>query len=206
MPPQAPPTCRCPPPPDVSIRPLRRADAAAYRAVRLEALRLHPEAFGSSPEDEERLTEEDWARRIPEAPPDAVFGAFLAATGSGGSQPLLVGMVAFQARRKAKERHKGGLSGLYVRPGHRGRGIAAALLGRALEHARHEAGVEVVQLAVVTGNATARALYLAAGFVPYGRERHALRLGPGNYRDEELFALDLSALPASPQQVQASDG
>jgi ribosomal protein S18 acetylase RimI-like enzyme len=44
----------------------------------------------------------------------------------------------------------------------------------------------------VTSNATARGLYDRAGFRIYGVERHALRLGPGRYVDEELRVLELA--------------
>ena len=47
------------------IRPLLPLDAALYRDIRLEGLRLHPEAFGASYEDEVQLTEAEFAARIP---------------------------------------------------------------------------------------------------------------------------------------------
>ena len=99
------------------IRALHRNDAAQFRAIRLESLRMHPEFFGSSLAEEEGLSEADFARRIPEAPPDAVFGAFQpAAEGSS----LLVGLIGFHTRSRHKQRHKAGLSGMYVRPAYAG--------------------------------------------------------------------------------------
>ncbi|MDB5361713.1 MAG: hypothetical protein JWO51_3010 [Rhodospirillales bacterium] len=60
----------------IEIRPLTRADAAAFRMLRLEGLRLAPEAFSAAYEDEIQRGDEDFAGRIPDAPPSAIFGAF----------------------------------------------------------------------------------------------------------------------------------
>ena len=169
------------------IRTLHRSDAAAFRALRLEALRRCPAAFGASFETEQRLTDDEFARRIPEQPPDAVFGAFL--DSDAGS--VLSGMIGFRVHPNPKERHKGMVWGMYVRPDARRRGIAATLLRRVVDHANGVSGLEIVQLSVVSDQAPARALYDRAGFVAYGIERRALRLGPGDYRDEELRALHL---------------
>lgn len=174
------------------IRQLHQGDAASFRNLRLEALRLHPEAFGSSVEEEATQTEADFAARIPREPPDAIFGAF---RHDGPAAPALMGMAGLYVARKLKARHKGVLWGMYVRPAGRGQGIGAALLARAMDHARQVARVEIVQLAVVTGNRAACALYDAAGFTIYGIERRALRLSEERYLDEELRALDLSAAP-----------
>ena len=163
-------------------------DASAFRALRLEALRLCPAAFGSSFEEEQHLTLADFTRRVAPEPPDAVFGAF-------GDDATLVGMAGFRVHKNVKERHKSTLWGMYVQPAAQGRGIAAALVRAIIEHARDLAGVEVLLLTVTADNAAARALYDRAGFVPYGIERRALRLAPGDYRDEELRALELAARP-----------
>jgi ribosomal protein S18 acetylase RimI-like enzyme len=166
------------------IRLVRRDDLDAFRALRLEALRLCPAAFGASFEAEQRMTDTEFAQRIPDTPPDAVFGAF-------ADDGTLFGMLGFRAFPNPKERHKAMLWGIYVRPDARGRGTAAALLRRAIEHATRVARVETVLLTVTTDMIHARALYDRTGFVPYGLERRALRLGPDDYRDEELRALDL---------------
>jgi RimJ/RimL family protein N-acetyltransferase len=177
------------------IRPLLRREAAALRDLRLEALRLHPEAFGASFEEAERMSAAQFAAQIPEGPPDAIFGAFLggaAVPGSGtGAAPALRGMAGFFAERPAKTRHKGSLWGMYVQPAARRHGVAQALLQRVIRHAREVARLEVLRLTVVEGNAAAHRLYEAAGFETYGIERRALRLGPEHWLDEELMALDL---------------
>jgi ribosomal protein S18 acetylase RimI-like enzyme len=169
-----------------AVRILGPADAPAFRAVRLEALRLHPEAFGASFEEEAARDDAAFAARLAPPPPGAVFGAF------DGAGAALLGTAGLHVDRALKSRHKGLVWGVHVRPEARGRGLGAALLAAVVAHAR-AAGLERLHLAVGTGNAPARALYDAAGFVSWGVEREALRLGPGRTVDEEHRVLELGA-------------
>ena len=158
-----------------AIRLLAPADAALYRAVRLEALAAHPEAFTSTFEREqnkplgwfeERLTASD------------VFGAFIA--------DELVGTAGFRREDGAKTAHKGVLWGMYVRPQARRSGAARLLVDTVAAHAAQH--VEQLQLVVVSDNVAALRLYTAAGFVEYGRGVKALKWR-GRYYDEILMAL-----------------
>ncbi|MCC7272248.1 MAG: GNAT family N-acetyltransferase [Alphaproteobacteria bacterium] len=158
---------------DIAIRPFGRADVAAFRALRLEALISHPDAFGSAAADEALLPDEAVAARM--AGGDT-FGAF--------DREQLVGMAGFMVHAGRKRRHKGMLWGVYVRPAWRGRGLAAALVDRVLAHAAGR--VELVQLSVVVGNKSARRLYESRGFTAYGTETHSLKL-PDGYVDELLM-------------------
>lgn len=162
---------------DVQIRRLSPADAILYRELRLEALRLAPDAFSSTfaAENSEALT---WfADRLARS---AVFGAF------DGEE--LRGIAAFLARQEQKEKHKGVLVGMYVRPHARNAGIGRRLAEAVVEHARGE--VEILQLSVVAGNEPARRLYTSLGFVEYGNEKNALKVN-GRYWDEVLMAKSL---------------
>jgi ribosomal protein S18 acetylase RimI-like enzyme len=85
-------------------------------------------------------------------------------------------------------RHKGFIWGMYVRPEARGAGVGRALLQAAIAHATGR--VEQLKLDVVADNAAALALYRAAGFIAYGTEPRALKLGE-IYLDEVLMALRL---------------
>lgn len=75
-----------------------------------------------------------------------------------------------------KTRHSGRVTSLFVHPEHRRRGIARMMLERLLAQAA-EGGLRSVRLEVVAGNRGAIALYEILGFVPYGREPAAYRLG-----------------------------
>jgi RimJ/RimL family protein N-acetyltransferase len=160
------------------IRRLQPADADAYRALRLEALRRCPGAFEHALDEEAILGPDDFAQRLDEI---AVFGAFV--------EGRLCGIAAFTRPPFAKKRHKGVLRGVYVAPGIRGEGVGTALVAAVVEHARGE----VVQLhaAVATTNAPARRLYARLGFTAYGVEPRALRVD-GTCYDQELLVLPLA--------------
>ena len=163
------------------VRRLTHADLPAFRAVRLTALRQHPEAFGSSYEEESVLDLAGFARLVPETQPDAVFGGF-AGTDLAGTAGLVV-------HPRLKQRHKGHVVGVYVAPEHRQSGLARQLM-QAIIAAGQQADLALLHLAVTRGNEAARRLYLGLGFQIYGVERRALRVD-GVWYDEELMMLDL---------------
>ena len=159
----------------VQIRLLMRADARLYREIRLEALQLSPEAFGSTFEQECSQSLVHFEDALTKAD---VFGAF--------RETDLVGIAGYRTQVGTKQAHKGLLWGMYVRPIARGTGVAQHLVKAILSHARER--VELVQLAVVSENEAARRLYRNFGFAEYGHEVHALKQG-GRYYDEVLMAV-----------------
>ncbi len=161
------------------IRRLGVHDAEAYRAVRLEALKTTPEAFGSTYDIENVRPLEHFEDRLAA---NAIFGAFI-----GGE---IVGMIGFWQSNGPREGHKGRIFGTYVRPDARGSGAGRALLGAALAHAATV--VEQVTLFVVTDNTDAIALYRRAGFTIFGTEPRALKTAHG-YQDECLMIRFLTA-------------
>ncbi|CAH1658586.1 GNAT family N-acetyltransferase [Chelatococcus asaccharovorans] len=185
-----------------AIRPLVRADAAAFRAIRVEALTRNPGAFGAAASDWAELSDEAVAARIPTQPPSVILGAFAQEPISEASPESLVAMAGLMVGGSIKQLHKGLVWGVYVREAWRRQGLAAAMIDALIAHARRCESLEILLLSVAADNPAARALYVSRGFTPYGLERHALKLGPGNYRDEELMALDLAPHgPGAPQQA-----
>lgn len=158
----------------IAIRTVGPYETGALMAVRLEALAAHPEAFGSS------LAEE--SRGVPGWLAAHLGGGRIYGAWDGGD---LVGMAGLWLEAAEKKRHRGGLWGMYVRPAWRGRGVGGALVRHVLDRAR-EAGLEQVHLGVGAGNPAARALYEACGFVAYGTEPQALKIGAA-YVDEILM-------------------
>lgn len=65
------------------------------------------------------------------------------------------------------ERRQAHLVAVFLRDGHRGKGVGEAMFAAAVEWAR-EAGVERVRLFVNEGNGRAAAFYRRVGFVPSG--------------------------------------
>jgi RimJ/RimL family protein N-acetyltransferase len=162
---------------DIATRRLLPPDAARYRDIRLEALKLSPEAFGSTFAAEHAAPLTWFADRLERS---VVFGAFDGAD--------LVGTAGFFIRQGRKEAHKGALWGMYVRLGARKAGVGRQLVEAVIDHASH--CVELVQLTVVSGNKPARRLYDSLGFIEYGIEKNSLKQD-GRYWDEVLMAKSL---------------
>lgn len=167
------------------VRRLVVADAAAYRALRLRALREEPDAFLVAPEEEEATTLAELEARFKgdwSSPDDGVLGAVVDGT--------LVGTVGFFREALVRTRHRAVIWGMYVAPEARGRGLGRALLERALEALAAAGGIEQVHLTATTTNAPALGLYRSAGFVSEGISLRAMKLGE-RYVDEELLVLRL---------------
>jgi ribosomal protein S18 acetylase RimI-like enzyme len=155
------------------IRLLTPDDTAAYRDIRLEGLRRDPEAFSSTSEHESAMPLVWFAERIVDG---NVFGAFV--------RGELVGVAGYWPQEGEKESHKATLWGMYVSASARGAGLGRRLIEAVVKHASRR--VELLQLGVAAGNEAALQLYIKTGFVEYGREMKALKLGRC-YIDEILM-------------------
>ena len=165
--------------PDFVIRRLEPGpDTERFRAIRLESLRTEPESFGSDFASENRQPPEWFAERLAS---NDVFGAF------HGEE--LLGIATFATERAVQKAHKGMLWGVFVRQKARSAGVGRALVEAVLAHARGR--VEQINLAVERGNLHARRLYTSLGFIEYGLEKNALKLGE-RYFDDVLMAKALT--------------
>ena len=172
------------------INALGPADATAYRALRLRALREHPDAFTSSFEEEAERPLADTTQRLSN-PAERLWGAF--------DGPQLVGMVGMSRETRLKNRHKARLVGLYVAPEHAGRGVGAALVAAVVQHAvAHPLALLV--LTVTDGNQAAQALYERAGFTSFGVEPDAIRVN-GVRLGKRHMALQLSTPMKAPHDA-----
>jgi ribosomal protein S18 acetylase RimI-like enzyme len=100
-------------------------------------------------------------------------------------------MAGFVRERGLKERHKGSIWGVYLNASARGKGIGRKLLETLLERTVKCEGLEQIVLSVATTQAAASSLYRSLGFVPFGREPRALKVGDC-YIDEEYMVLHLN--------------
>lgn len=179
------------PDPHPEIRRLTEDAAAEFWALRLRALRDHPEAFGRSYEE---------SLLVPAAAVSPQFraewtlphGVMLGAMAGG----LLVGIVGVRLLEPEPQRHKATIRSVYVAPEHRGRGLARSLLEAAIAQATVMPGLEQLQLTVGTERAAARRLYASLGFESFGVERRALKHGD-RYVDEEHIVLFLDGVPGT---------
>jgi RimJ/RimL family protein N-acetyltransferase len=165
------------------IRRLLPADAAAFQAVRLAALLDTPFAFASNHAEEKDVPLDAVSHRLEARDDEAVFGAF-----EGDS---LVGTVGLNREHQMNLAHKGHVWGMYVAPSARGHGLARDLMLAALAFARGVPGLSKVNLHVDAGNVPAIALYESLGFVVFGRESDAMRVG-SQKRDDLQMTLRLA--------------
>src|SRR5690606_27210556 len=103
----------------ISIRKLPETDVSIFRTVRLHALQESPTAFGSSYEEEERMTVAEIRARIGSTPDRWVLGAFV--------QEELTSVIGVYREGRPKTRHKAHIWGMYVMPDFRGKGIGRLL-------------------------------------------------------------------------------
>jgi ribosomal protein S18 acetylase RimI-like enzyme len=165
------------------LRPLHPDDAVPYRALRLRALREHPQAFTSDAE-QEAAKPLRWSQERLHA--NAVAAFFGHCVGDS-----LVSMVGLELSARQKESHVGHLIGMYVSPEYAGRGLARQLVEHCLEHARQR-GLRAVKLTVTSNNAQAMQLYLSCGFCRYGQEEQAICV-EGIYYAKTLLKCELLA-------------
>ena len=137
-----------------TIRRLAIGDEELLRTIRLEALEDDPDAFGSTYEREVERPIEDWRRWF-------TNGATFIAEVDEGPVGLAAGW-----------RDLGGdpivhVASMWVRPSHRGTGVADDLLRAVLEWAASER-VDAVKLMVLGGNIRASKVYERHGFYPTG--------------------------------------
>ncbi|MEO8101704.1 MAG: GNAT family N-acetyltransferase [Betaproteobacteria bacterium] len=166
------------------IRRLVATDARVYWHTRNRGLKEFPDAFTTSYEEGFATSPETLAKRFGGPSSDNLMvGAF-------AEGDVLAGHAGFQRETRAKNRHMGTLIGMYVTPEFRGQRVGSALLDHLIGEIRRLDGMEQVNLTVTHSNESARALYLRAGFVTFGLERNALKVGE-HYVDKEHMVLML---------------
>jgi len=159
----------------MNIKLLTNEDWSAFKSLRLESLRLHPEAFSSSLKDESLMADETFQASLTK---NDIFGAFI--------NGQLIGCVGFFVFSPQKMRHKGAIFAMYIQPSYRKKGIAEMLLKAVIAHASQH--VTQLHLTVVTTNQVALNLYQKNGFKIYGTEPNALKI------DDQFYAEHLMVL------------
>jgi len=174
---------------DHEVRRLEPDDATALVLLRREALDRHPLAFSASPEDDRGLSIDFVRASLGDGDRSVIFGL------AGAGAARLAGMVGLYRAAEVKRQHHAHIWGMYVAPEARGRGAGRALLEAAIAQARAWPGVEEIGLSVSDSATEAHALYRAAGFTEWGRERRALTW-QGRFVDQIHMTLNLGGTAA----------
>ena len=178
---------------------LEPIDWRVFKAIRLEALRLEPGAFGSTYEFEAKQTAAFFRQRLTN---NTVFALWQpgqcedASPKSGFAQ----GMLGLGQLKGPQERHKAFLWGMYVQASLRGSGLASEMLKAALDFAAEQ--VEQVLLTVAASNTVALNFYRRAGFEEYGKEPRALKIADRRYEAEILMVKMLNRRARVPARCE----
>jgi ribosomal protein S18 acetylase RimI-like enzyme len=167
----------------MNLRLLTVTDAEAFWHLRLEALRNDSASFADSAEEHQSTTVEMVRERLGMGSPGTNFIVGMFEDGK------LVATVGFYRSHHNKERHKGNIWSVYVRPESRGKGVAKALMREVIQRARQITGIEQILL-VASAHLPARKLYESLGFEAYGLEPRSLKIGT-EYVDDVLMILRL---------------
>lgn len=151
-----------------AIRLLTPADAAAYKALREQALRDAPEAF---------VSDYATARQRPAAEYAQRFGKPLSGTfflGAFDVQGRMVGSVGCERSPLVKQRHNASVVAMMVAAQAQRQGMGRALLMHCLALAERVPGLEQLTLMVTASNTHAVRLYERAGFRAWGLQPRAI--------------------------------
>lgn len=159
-----------------TVRRITESDLGDFRELRLEALRLHPDAFGASYDECTLKPLHFFAEQLRNS---HVFGGF-------DLHNTLQGMIGVNRSSLPKLSHVANIWGMYVRAEMRSSGLSSRLMEAALEVA---SSAKTVKLSVVTTNRAAYALYHSFGFTEWATDTAALCVD-GVFHDEFLMRLD----------------
>lgn len=141
-------------------------------------LQDHPEAYGSSYEEESSWGDDIFERRLNN---NAIFGTF--------ENEKLIATCCFHQQTSLKTQHRGFLWGIYTIEEERGKGIGSDIMDHVIEHARDH--VIQLHLTCITENERAAMFYQKHGFEIYGTKPRSLYVN-GDYYDEYLMVIDLT--------------
>lgn len=128
-----------------------------YRNIRLEAVKVDPEAFGNAYEEELALHEDQWC-------------AFIGNMYFAMIDDRVVGMIGLLTNSGIRNKHRAQMISFWVYPEYRSRGIGTALITHIQDAARQK-GIFKIDLNVMVTQSNAIELYQKNGFVVVGITR-----------------------------------
>ena len=166
---------------NLTYRKLNAIDSIAYREIRLESLKLHPESFGASYEEQKNLPKLRGQKTL-EQPVDAQFliGAY-----DGDDLIGICVFLPFLLDGNLQLNNVGTIVQMYVKASHRGNKVGLNLINAVIQEVFKHKNLEQIILEVWDENVSAIRIYEQAGFQLYKPEDNALE----GYKDSILMLL-----------------
>lgn len=162
---------------------LQPSHALQYRQLRLESLKVYPDSFGSTYEEQQLKEKLAFEHYIEQAASNAfIIGAF--------SEDQLIGICGYYGSNDKRCQHRGEIIQLYVQPQYQHQQIGRQLLLKTIEKAAKNPVLEQIELQVITNNTSAHKLYEKIGFQSYGLHQRFYKKGQ-RYFDLHLMVLSL---------------
>lgn len=159
---------------------LDQSEWAAYKKLRLDALKAEPQAYGKSYEELAARPDTYWQQRLAEAQRGERMLLFAKLDGA------VVGVVAAASEDGEKIKHRVHVDEVYVIPEARGKGIARALMEALEKHCLDLGYVVVLSLNVSHVQTAARALYESLGYKKIGTIEKDIHIGDTYYSTDIL--------------------
>ncbi len=164
-----------------TLQKLNPTHSNAYRAVRLECLKLYPENFGSN-YDYEVNKEKLFFQPFIETPNQDVFVM------GGFDAKKLIAICGFQRYDAEKTKHRARIMQVYVTPDYQRQNIATQIIKATITEALKLQGLEQIELGVITTNSNAETIYKNLGFKEYGIQKGYLKIN-NTYYDHKMMVL-----------------
>ena len=161
--------------PEIEIRLFTMNDLRTLRALRLEALKNDPQAFGSNYEREAGRTDEEWIERYKKTEGGNPSSVFVMAMHGGWA----VGMAGAYHR----EDGHWDVVAVYVTPEFRGQGISRKVIERVIQDVNATGNAKPIEVTVNVNQKAAVGLYQTLGFEIVETLKDQ-RLGGGKTYDE----------------------
>ncbi|MFZ3301256.1 MAG: GNAT family N-acetyltransferase [Microgenomates group bacterium] len=152
----------------MKIEKLTAKNLQEFRSIRLEALRLEPQAFGDTYEVLDKKNDNFWIKQL-SSKSQVWYGAY-----AGDS---IVGIGSIKYAKALKFNHIAHLSGIYVKKEYRGQGIGKLLFKTRIDEAFNNEKIKKLKLIVNISQTNAIGLYESYGFKKVGDLEAEFKIG-----------------------------
>ncbi len=166
---------------EIIYRKISASEIDLYHHIRLDCLKNYPDNFGVLYEEEVKANNFKFDKIIADKnATDFLMSAF--------SDADLIGTCGFIQEIRKKKNHIGVISGMYVMPAYKSKGIGKQLIQATISKAFENPEIEMITLAVAGSNTIAQNLYNKIGFKEYGRLPNYFKY-KGEYETQVFMAL-----------------